>query len=227
MCANFLTANKSVLTERFHVEAPGAEYEAEVFPGHFAPFIACSRAKSSYGQKRCAVGRFGLVAPWTKIEDVRETHNARSEGVESKPSYRNAVQQGQFCVVPVAAMFEWRHLPTGRERWKIAAAGDEALGIAGIWEYKKGGLHGNPLLSFAMLTINADAHPLYSRYNAPGDEKRMPIILRPDQYDAWLHCSADEAPEFFARYSAELLVAQPSPKPTPRRQSPQQSLFNE
>jgi putative SOS response-associated peptidase YedK len=99
-------------------------------------------------------------------------------------------------------------------RWEIADAGGEPLGIAGIWEHKQDGPNGLPLLSFSMLTVNADDHPLMRRFHKPDDEKRMLVILRPDQYDEWLHCPVEEASGFFSRYPAERLVAHAAPKPS-------------
>jgi len=32
-------------------------------------------------------------------------------------------------------------------------------------------------LSFTMLTVNADQHPLMSRFHTPGDEKRAVVTL--------------------------------------------------
>lgn len=38
----------------------------------------------------------------------------------------------------------------------------------------------------AMLTVNADEHPVTSRMHKPGDEKRSVVILRPDDWEEWL-----------------------------------------
>jgi putative SOS response-associated peptidase YedK len=51
------------------------------------------------------------------------------------------------------------------------------------------------------------------RFHKPNDEKRMLVILRPGQYDDWLHCPADDAPSFFTRYPAQHLAAHAAPKP--------------
>ena len=40
-----------------------------------------------------------------------------------------------------------------------------------------GGKDDQPLASFTMLTINADAHPLMRRFHRPDDEKRMLVLL--------------------------------------------------
>jgi putative SOS response-associated peptidase YedK len=40
-----------------------------------------------------------------------------------------------------------------------------------------------------MLTVNANHHPVMKQFHKPGEEKRTPVILSPDQFEAWL--SAD------------------------------------
>jgi putative SOS response-associated peptidase YedK len=42
----------------------------------------------------------------------------------------------------------------------------------------------------------------------------MLVILRPDQYDEWLHCPVEKAPDFFMHYPAECLVVHAVPKPS-------------
>ncbi len=77
------------------------------------------------------------------------------------------------------------------------------MGIAGIyreWRDPDAVLR----WSFAMLTVNADGHPVYDRMHAPGHEKRMIVILKPTDCDRWLSCSPDEAKAFFQRWDGEL-----------------------
>lgn len=81
--------------------------------------------------------------------------------------------------------------------------------IAGIWEFRPQDL----LLSFSMLTINADGHPLMQRFHKPDDEKRMVMILDPDQYHGWLHGSLVTEEDMFQQYPAERLVAAADPLP--------------
>ena len=97
-------------------------------------------------------------------------------------------------------------------RWEITQAERDPLGLAGIWEYRAEGPNGLPLLSFSMLTINADGDPLMQRFHKPDDEKRMVVILPPDQFDAWLHCPVDDAPDFFTRFPANQLTAIAAPR---------------
>jgi putative SOS response-associated peptidase YedK len=55
-----------------------------------------------------------------------------------------------------------------------------------------------------MLTVNADGHPVYQRMHKPGDEKRMIVILDPEQYDNWLRCTPIEAKKFFVQWPGTL-----------------------
>lgn len=45
----------------------------------------------------------------------------------------------------------------------------------------------------SMLTVNADGHAVMSRMHKPNDDKRSVVILRPDDYDEWLHTKNVEA----------------------------------
>lgn len=64
-----------------------------------------------------------------------------------------------------------------------------------------------------MLTINADGHPLMQRFHKPDDEKRMVMILDPDQYHGWLDGSLVTEEDLFQQYPAERLVAVADPLP--------------
>ncbi|MFD2270887.1 SOS response-associated peptidase family protein [Undibacterium arcticum] len=98
-------------------------------------------------------------------------------------------------------------------RWRIEQAQGRPLGIGGIWEWKADGPDGLPLLSFSMLTINADKHPLMKRFHKPREEKRMPVILEPQQYHDWLEGALQNDAAAFAPYPADQLVAVADPLP--------------
>jgi putative SOS response-associated peptidase YedK len=44
-----------------------------------------------------------------------------------------------------------------------------------------------------MLTINADSHPIMNKMHKPGEEKRMVVMLDPEDYECWLHSTPTEA----------------------------------
>ena len=66
--------------------------------------------------------------------------------------------------------------------------------------------------------MNADGHPLMGRLHRPGDEKRMPVLLTPPQFDAWLHATPERAHTLMRTVPAEQLVGEPAPRAAaPRR----------
>ena len=47
------------------------------------------------------------------------------------------------------------------------------------------GAEGDVIISYTRLTVNANSHALMSRYQQPGNEKRMLAILNEGAADAW------------------------------------------
>ena len=155
----------------FGVERNRDEAPADVFPTGLAPFVRLAEPGS--GNRLVEDGVFGLLPHFAKeVAFGRRTYNARAETVAVLPSFRDAWRRGQRCIVPAEAIFEPNH-ETGRAvRWRITQVGDVPMGIAGIYTRWRSPA-GDERCSFAMLTVNADGHPLMRRFHQPGDEKRM------------------------------------------------------
>ena len=161
-------------------------------------------------------GQFGLVPPWVKSASdakLRSTKmvNARSETVTTSTNFRGAWLAGQRCIVPMRAFSEddWRSgkaVPT-----RISRVDGKPMGVAGLWELWTGA-DGAVISSFTLLTVNANSHALMSRYQPPGNEKRMLAILNEGAYDAWLSAKPDKAKEFMRAYPANWLTANPVEK---------------
>jgi putative SOS response-associated peptidase YedK len=160
-------------------------------------------------------GQFGLVPPWVKSASdakLRSTKliNARSETVTTSNNFRDSWLNGQRCIVPVMAFFEddWRSgkaVPT-----RISRVDGKPMGVAGLWErWEKEGVE---IVSFTLLTVNANSHALLHRYQQNGNEKRMPAILGEGAYAAWLSARPEKAREFMRAYPANLLTANPVEK---------------
>jgi putative SOS response-associated peptidase YedK len=155
MCSNYTPSRREQLQQHFGVAPPDADFREESYPGYMAPMIRRLRVDASYGDRACALAMFGMVPHWADLKLARQTYNARTETVASKPSFRNAYKRGQFCILPVNSFYEPNY-ETGKPiRWELADADGDALGIAGIWEQKHDGPNGLPLSSFSMLTVNA------------------------------------------------------------------------
>jgi putative SOS response-associated peptidase YedK len=192
------------------VGSVAGELKEDVFPGLAAPFIRRPREWDSGDEavpaREACVGVFGLLPHWAQdTRLVKSTYNARSETVASKPAFRDAWKSGKHCIIPAWAFYEpdWRsgkHVAT-----RIARADGSPLGIAGLWSWWKPPI-GDEVLSFTMLTINADTHPVMCNYHRPDDEKRMIVLLREEDYDAWLEAPAGRSMEFMRQCPPEDLV---------------------
>lgn len=168
-------------------------------------------------ERELVLGQFGLVPKWVKSASdakLRSTKlvNARSETASTSNNFRGAWLGAQRCIVPMMAFQQddWRSgkaVPT-----RIARVDGKPMGVAGLWECWTGAA-GEVIVSFCLLTVNANSHALMHRYGQPGSEKRMLAVLNEGAYGAWLNAAEPEkAREFMRAYPAEGLTANPIEK---------------
>ena len=126
--------------------------------------------------------------------------NAKAEGIESKPAFREAFQRRR-CLVPVDNFQEDR----GREAALCdRACGPWADGFGGFMETWRSPA-GERVRSFAIITTTpnelcAELH------------NRMPVVLKPAAWPAWLGEEPADAPQLkalLAPYPSEEMVAWP------------------
>lgn len=208
MCTNYAPAQRQLLRDVFGVEPPAADWKPETWPDYAAPIV---RANGD-GQSESVLATFGLIPRKRIPEGVRpfDTMNARSETVGEKRSFSGAWKKGALALIPATAVFEpnYEADPKKSTRYKIWLKDEPAFGIAGLWRDWPDGE-----ISFTMLTVNADQHPLMRRMHAPGKEKRSVVIVPRPQWNDWLTCSEPEvARSFMSLYPAELMETEPAPK---------------
>ncbi|MDO8072965.1 SOS response-associated peptidase family protein [Janthinobacterium sp. SUN176] len=207
MCADYTPSRKDQIEGHFGVRSSQHDLPPEAWPGYMAPILRGSH--EAPGELEIAPAMFGMVPHCADHKLARQTYNARTETVASKPSFRSAWKRKQFCIIPATNFFEPNYETGKPVRWRIERADGAPVAIAGIWEYRPA----DQLLSFSMLTINAHEHPLMQRFHKPDDEKRMVMILDPDQYQGWLDGSLVLEEDVYRQYPADLLIAQPDPLP--------------
>jgi putative SOS response-associated peptidase YedK len=214
ICSNYRTVTGADrLLTYFGVEreakTPPPEV-SEIWPLGLAPFIRLHEDGS--GNKVVEDGLFGLLPFFAKeVAYGRKTFNSRSETVDKLPSFRESWKRGRRCIIPAVAVYEPNWESGKAVRWRVSQPGDVPMGLAGVyspWTDAKGVTRG----TFAMLTVNADGHPVYQHFHRQGDEKRMIVILDPTDYDRWLTCAPEEAKGFFRQWTKPLdAVADPLP----------------
>ena len=120
----------------------------------------------------------GLCRIWAKDIKVGFSNiNAKAEGIESKPAFREAFQRRR-CLVPVDNFYEWKKTATGKQPYAIALADRGLMALAGLWENWRSPA-GEWVRSFAIITTTpnelcAELH------------NRMPVVLGPDVWPEWL-----------------------------------------
>jgi putative SOS response-associated peptidase YedK len=212
MCTNFTPVQKPQwVKDAFDIDLPAA-YAAETYPGFAAPIVVQSHQT---GRVACGLAKFGLIPAWAKDDKIsRHTYNARSETVAEKPSYRTAWRKRQFGLVLVENFFEPRYESGRAVRWKIGLASGDPFGIACLWDRWTDPSTGELVVSFSMLTVNADEHPVMNQFHHQGDEKRTPVIIAPELHKAWLGAETMLASKFMSWQNMQSLYAQASPRPS-------------
>jgi putative SOS response-associated peptidase YedK len=206
MCGRY-AASKSAdtLVEEFDVDDAPAEALAPDFnvaPTKKVYAVLTRRPEGGEPRRRLAVVRWGLVPAWAKDPSVGSRMiNARMETVAEKPAYKRAFARRR-CLLPADGYFEWYtptedDAPRGRggkpvkQPFFIHPRDGSSMAMAGIYEiwHDKTLPDDDPagwLWTVSVLTTQAE--------DALGRiHDRMPLLVEPDGWGAWLDPDADDA----------------------------------
>jgi putative SOS response-associated peptidase YedK len=119
--------------------------------------------------------RWGLVPPFLRTRPPgRPLINARSESLFDKPSFGGPARRHR-CLIPATGFYEWDK--ASRQPWLFRPVPGPLMAFAGIWQ--PGLPEADIPDSVAIVTTRANAvvAPVHHR---------MPVILPPERFDAWL-----------------------------------------
>lgn len=210
MCTNYRPTHGESFDEFTEFPRPEFEYPTETYKDYLAPILRLT----GDGETSTDGATFAMVPRWRIRPGVRlfDTMNARAETVEQKRSYSGAWKRLQLCLIPCQSIYEPNYETGKPVRWRIEMASRLPFAIAGLWRAWED--PDGVSLSFTMLTVNADDHPLMKRFHRPGDEKRSVVVVRPEDYSGWLRSrSADEARSFLHLFPANEMSTEAAPKP--------------
>jgi putative SOS response-associated peptidase YedK len=178
MCGRYtLTSPGEVVAEIFElIDVP------EVLPRYnLAPTqeAAVVRVVAPGAPRTLDLLRWGLIPTWAQDPTIgNRMINARAESAAEKPAYRDSFRRRR-CLVPANGFYEWKrhgklkqpHLIRRRDRLPFA--------FAGLWSSWRDAENPAVVETFTILTT------------APNDllrgiHDRMPVILGPGAYAAWL-----------------------------------------
>ncbi|MEU9110865.1 SOS response-associated peptidase [Streptomyces sp. NPDC048483] len=182
--------------------------------------------------------KWGLVPSWSKSPDAAaKMINARSETVHEKPSFKRAFS-ARRCLLPGDGYFEWVTAPAerqleeqGRKKrprkqpYFVTPADGSVMAMAGLYEFWRDATlpPDHPLawwVTCTVLTTEAETTPLAGAEGGEGPQSlagihpRMPLVLTPDRWDAWLdpaRTDPDDLRALLAPPPAGLMRAYPVP----------------
>lgn len=155
-----------------------------VAPTQPAPVVISSED----GKRLVELMRWGLLPFWAGKTGSRPPLmiNARVESLQDKPAFRDALARKR-CLVPADGFFEW--LKTGKggkdkQPMFIHPEPRHTICFAGLWARMR--TDAGVVTSFTIITgpPNALVAPIHDR---------MPVVLDPGAYAAWLDPALDAA----------------------------------
>ena len=214
MCGRFVSSSPpDELARYFDVDAT-AEQVLDQEPNYnTAPTNDVFVVYEDGSSRRLDSFRWGLIPRWAKDPSIgNRMINARAETVATKGAFKSALAKRR-CIIPVDGFYEWRKVPGQKTKqpFFIHRPDGEPFAFAGLWEEWTGSPGGKKGTGNG---ADADEAGEAGDANDAGDEPapitirsatiitgtpnekmaeihdRMPIILPPSAWDAWL--SPDE-----------------------------------
>ena len=192
MCGRYYRrSDKQRIAEAFHLGKlpdsfvlPPADYN--VAPTTFQPVI---RADKETGERALVTMRWGMVPYFAKSAvDFKgfSTINAKAETLMGKPMWRGPFRRHR-CLVPADGFYEWKTLDARtKQPYAFAMRSGVPFAFGRIWDAWKEP-DGGWLQTFAIITT-------YPNELTATVHNRMPVILKPSDYDRWLTRDDPERP---------------------------------
>jgi putative SOS response-associated peptidase YedK len=179
MCGRFgLTRPDKLDLRRFGVAtAPEVPPRFNVAPG--TDIVVIRERKTG---REASLVRWGLVPWWADDPAIgARMANARSDSAFTKPAFRDPMRQRR-CLIPADVFYEWQVVEgrKAKQPFAVALKDSEIFALGGIWDYwKPKNGEGEGMVTCAILTTDPNTllAPIHDR---------MPVIVRPDRYAAWL-----------------------------------------
>lgn len=201
MCGRFnLRVPLSVLARQFQFDLEGTPPIAIRY--NIAPTQEVAAVRLAEGKRQLALFRWGLIPSWAKDAKIgASTINARADTVATKPAFR-APYKRRRCLVLATGYYEWLRVGKAKQPYLYEVEDGQPFAMAGLWEqwWGTGDKESPPLETCTVITT--DANELAAQVH-----HRMPVILEPVDYDAWLHPESGDAAYMLAPFPADRMTA--------------------
>ena len=181
MCGRYTVRGIQPVADLFGVVLP-KEFRPRynIAPSQDVPVVRLDRE----GNRALAMLRWGLIPHWAKEPPKLQPINARAETVPTSGMFRQAFQRRR-CLVPADGFYEWRKIDAKTKQPVFTHFPDDRpFALAGLWERWRPAEDAEPIDTVCIVTTTPNA--LMSTIH-----DRMPVILRPEDYAAWLDKGSD------------------------------------
>jgi putative SOS response-associated peptidase YedK len=182
MCGRFVITSAPEALRKLlgYKEQPNFPPRYNIAPTQPIPVVRLDQ-----GERHFTLMRWGLIPSWVKDpKQFALLINARLEGIAEKPSFRAAMKRRR-CLIPADGFYEWQKRGKTKQPYFIRARNRAPFAFAGHWE-TWADRDGGEIETAAIVTCAAN------KTLAPVHE-RMPVIVPPEHYDAWLDSDKNEA----------------------------------
>lgn len=179
MCGRYhITTNPDEIARRFKVSGPLPNFPPNwnAGPGQNLPVV---RFNPKTKVRQLDPIRWGFVPIWAKdLASGYKCINARAESIATSGMFKDAFLNRR-CLIPADGFYDWRTIGAAKQPYAIAMEDRGPFALAGLWDRWKDPASGEWIRTFAIVTTAANelCAPLH---------ERMPAILDPDRYAAWL-----------------------------------------
>jgi putative SOS response-associated peptidase YedK len=198
MCGRYaLTSPPEVIAQRFKLLwVPDISARYNIAPSQMIPAV-----RDTGQGPELVLLRWGLIPSWAKDPTIgARLINARAETLANKPAFRSAYRR-RHCLIAADAFYEWKTVAGRKQPYCIRMADHAPFAMAGLWEHWVNP-SGQPLDSCTIITT--DANPLVGALH-----NRMPAILPPGDYPAWLDASHAQAQHLLKPFPPERMEVYP------------------
>ena len=188
MCGRYnIVTNASALVDAFNIIYNDLDFSAPIYNASPTATNATPEKFHRYPVIRNSENKitgtslvWPLVPKWAngKISKY-STANTMAETMAEKNSFKFAWKNGQRCLIPATGFFEWQVVSgqKNKQPYNIKLRQQDLFAMAGLWEESAG------IESYTIITTQANKL-MEEIHNT---RKRMPVILRPEQYELWLN----------------------------------------
>jgi putative SOS response-associated peptidase YedK len=189
--ASFLPAEALARLFRTTNPLPNIEENWNLSPTEPAPVV---RLHPQTRERHLDLLTWGLIPYFTKdLKSARKPINARAESIATAPMFKAAFARRR-CLVPAGAFYEWQKFSSGKQPYAIARTDQQIMALGGLWEGWRSP-QGEIRRTFTIITVPASS-------DVVAIHDRMPLILEPQDWPAWLGENDEADPTILLRPSA-------------------------